>query len=311
MLRRHPLPPYDGYRAERARRHRPGWGLINPSSPRGCQRRLKSPSRRFAHSVSERTSLRDRTLPECTGEFRLARRWIWATSPSTGAWSTASSTSWNDSPPWKTNRVLSARAFDEARPAGRRTYMEVTRYLGVARDNHEALLAVLEHHGATLWAPWSLLRPTFETALLAAWILDPEDGRERRARGLRCEIWTLSSSADIAPPSRRSQTYVHSSRRVSRDPTLGPRRRTGRKPPPPASPRSSRRRGANSPATSTASDGPLSAVSDKTIAAHIPGGADMLLVINDEAFVTAAKTTYFLLIAACQALRRRHNEPSR
>jgi hypothetical protein len=55
----------------------------------------------------------------------------------------------------------------------------------------------------------------------------------------------------------------------------------------------------------------LSAVSDKTVAAHIPGGADMLLVINDEAFVTAAKTTYFLLIAACQALRRRHNEPSR
>jgi hypothetical protein len=84
--------------------------------------------------------------------------------------------------------LLSARAFDEAQPAGRRTYMEVTRYLGVARDNHEALLAVLEHHGATLWAPWSLLRPTFETALLAAWILDPEDGRERRARGLRCEI---------------------------------------------------------------------------------------------------------------------------
>ena len=66
--------------------------------------------------------------------------------------------------------------------------MAATRYLNVARDNHEALLALLRHHGATLWAPWSLLRPTFETSFVAAWILDPEDGRERRARGLRCEI---------------------------------------------------------------------------------------------------------------------------
>jgi hypothetical protein len=30
----------------------------------------------------------------------------------------------------------------------------VDRYLGVARDNHEAPLALLEHRGATLWAPW-------------------------------------------------------------------------------------------------------------------------------------------------------------
>lgn len=84
--------------------------------------------------------------------------------------------------------TLSARAFDEAQVAGHRPYIEATRYLGVARDNHDALLAVLKHHGATVWAPWSLLRPTFESAFLAAWVLDPDDGRERRARGLRCEV---------------------------------------------------------------------------------------------------------------------------
>ncbi len=86
------------------------------------------------------------------------------------------------------SRLLSARAFDEAQPAGPRTYMEVQRFLSVAQDNHYALLALLTSHGATVWAPWSLLRPVFETAFLAAWILDPDDGRTRRIRGLRCEV---------------------------------------------------------------------------------------------------------------------------
>jgi hypothetical protein len=91
-------------------------------------------------------------------------------------------------PSLSSNRLLSARAFDESQVAGPRTYMGARRYLNVAKDNHEALLALLKHHGATLWAPWSLLRPTFETSFLAAWILEPEGGRERRARGLRCEV---------------------------------------------------------------------------------------------------------------------------
>jgi hypothetical protein len=85
-------------------------------------------------------------------------------------------------------RLLSARAFDESQPAGHRAYIEATRYLGVARDNHGALLALLEHHGATLWAPWSLLRPIFEASFFASWILDSDSGRDRRLRGLRCEV---------------------------------------------------------------------------------------------------------------------------
>jgi len=47
--------------------------------------------------------------------------------------------------------------------------------------------------------------------------------------------------------------------------------------------------------------------SDKEVAAEIPGGVDMKLVINDESFVTAAKSTYLLLIKACRAFRRRHD----
>ena len=91
-------------------------------------------------------------------------------------------------PPLAGSTALSARAFDESLTAGHRIYMGVDRYLNVARDNHEALLALLEHHGATLWAPWSLLRPTFESAFYAAWMLDPTDGKERRSRGLRVEV---------------------------------------------------------------------------------------------------------------------------
>ena len=89
-----------------------------------------------------------------------------------------------DMPSLSAARLLSARAFDGFQPAGPRTYMAVQRYLGVARDNHEALLALLEHRGATMWAPWSLLRPVFEASFFASWILDPKSGRDRRLRGL-------------------------------------------------------------------------------------------------------------------------------
>jgi hypothetical protein len=39
--------------------------------------------------------------------------------------------------------------------------------------------------------------------------------------------------------------------------------------------------------------------------ADIPGGANMELTIRDEAFVLAAKVTYFLLLTACTLLERR------
>jgi hypothetical protein len=49
--------------------------------------------------------------------------------------------------------------------------------------------------------------------------------------------------------------------------------------------------------------------SDGTVRATVPGGADMMLVINDDEFVNAAKSTYFLLIAACRLLQQRHTRP--
>jgi len=240
-------------------------------------------------------------------------------------------------PSLSANRVLSARAFDEAQPAGLRTYMEATRYLTVARDNHEALLALLKHHGATLWAPWSLLRPTFETAFLAAWILDPEDGRERRARGLRCEIRDareqrkhraafkafpevrhLIEDGERAKEANAIATYKDEARALGRnfdrlDQPINVTDELHRLSFVAAAPGTGPFLEATWRQLSGYEHGfgwALISGSDKEVTAEIPGGVDMKLVINDEAFVTAAKSTYLLLIMACRAFRRRHQEPS-
>lgn len=84
--------------------------------------------------------------------------------------------------------ALTSRRFDESQTAGHRSYFTAARYLGVAMDNHEALVALLTKHGAGFAAPYSLLRPMFEAGFFACWVLDPLDGLERRKRGLRCEI---------------------------------------------------------------------------------------------------------------------------
>lgn len=84
--------------------------------------------------------------------------------------------------------VLTARTIDEGQTAGRRLYFGVDRYIAVARDTDLALRTLLlGEHGLTLFAPWTLLRGTFEAAFYVAWLLDPEDSIERRRRGLRLE----------------------------------------------------------------------------------------------------------------------------
>lgn len=231
--------------------------------------------------------------------------------------------------------TLSARAFDEAQVAGHRPYIEATRYLGVARDNHDALLAVLEHHGATVWAPWSMLRPTFESSFLAAWVLDPDDGRERRARGLRCEILDMYEqkrhrAAFKAIPELRDAIEEHERK-------LNETSITTYKTEAVALGRSfeNLRQKVNVvdelkklsfvdvPHMGVFLEGTWRLLSgyehglgwasmrgsDGTVRATVPGGADMMLVINDDEFVNAAKSTYLLLIAACRLLRQRHTRP--
>ncbi|NHA01355.1 hypothetical protein G5V59_20030 [Nocardioides sp. W3-2-3] len=85
--------------------------------------------------------------------------------------------------------LLHARMIDEGQVAGHRVYMAAQRYLMIARDNHQALVALLQSpHGLSVSAPWNLLRGTFEASFYAAWVLDPEESLERRRRALRLEI---------------------------------------------------------------------------------------------------------------------------
>jgi hypothetical protein len=86
-------------------------------------------------------------------------------------------------------RIFSARTFDQGQTAGHRVYASVERYLNIARDNHQALVALIASpHGITTFAPWNLLRPEFEASFYAAWVLDPDDSMERRRRALRLEL---------------------------------------------------------------------------------------------------------------------------
>jgi hypothetical protein len=241
-------------------------------------------------------------------------------------------------PSLERQRLLSARAFDESQIAGQRTYMVATRYLSVARDNHEGLLALLEHHGATLWAPWSLLRPTFEASFLATWILDPEPGRERRLRGLRCEVRDFyerrnhRAAFKVLPQLRE---LIEDGERREEQGSLGTYRSEAAGLGVPFDrvhqkinvtnelPRLSVVRGERDFAAflegtwrllSGFEHGYSWALLQGTqrgAEAEIPGGMHVHLTISDDEFVIAAKSTYFLLMTACRLFKRRHLEPSR
>ena len=103
----------------------------------------------------------------------------------------------------KDHEVLHARMIDKAQVAGHRVYMAAERLLGLAWDNHAALLTALQHHGSTQWAPWSLLRPTFEASFHVFWLLEPESSVERRQRGLRLE-YLDEIDAEVSNRSRRN-----------------------------------------------------------------------------------------------------------
>ena len=83
---------------------------------------------------------------------------------------------------------LTQRLFDEARPAGERSYIHARQLIGTASENYRAVLALLTGNGATPVAPYNLIRPAFESAFYALWILDPADGHERCLRALRVAV---------------------------------------------------------------------------------------------------------------------------
>lgn len=234
------------------------------------------------------------------------------------------------------DRILSDRAFDEAQTAGPRTYMAVTRYLGVARDNNDALIGLLQNHKASVWAPWTLLRPIFEASFVAVWILEPDSGKERRWRGLRAEVLDSFekrrhlAAFKVIPQMRplieedeaRVEADVHS---VYRDEAaaLGRSFDAARKKIVIVDELRKLRviqgQGVEGAAFMEGVWRQLSGYehglgwamlhgSDRDVVAQVPGGSEVRVTVNDDSFQTAAKSTYLLLITACRLLRQRHLE---
>jgi hypothetical protein len=215
--------------------------------------------------------------------------------------------------------------------------MGATRYLSVARDNHEALLALLEHRGATLWAPWSLLRPIFEASFFASWILDPDSGRDRRLRGLRCEVLDCCqqrahrAAFKKLPEARR---LIEDAERQQEQGSLAVYRADAAALAEPFDrvhqriniveelPKLSFVRGQGDFAAFL--EGTWRLLSgfehglgwailrgaDRGAETKVPGGMDIVLSIKYEEFVLAAKVTYALLVNACRLFKTRHLEPS-
>jgi hypothetical protein len=235
---------------------------------------------------------------------------------------------------------LTARAFDESQVAGSRVYIEAERYLNVAIDNHEALMTLLKHHGVTLWAPWSLLRPIFESSFYAVWLLEPDDGRTRRLRALRCEIRDAIEQRNhqqifLAFPEvklalqdqwRRSEqeggatwTYRQEAKhlQISWEDAKRPinvfdevrRLNVGGDP-------TNREVGIFLQAVWRTLSGfehglgwALIGNSEREMVAKTPGGVDMKLTLDDQAFVNTCKSTYLLFITGLQLFLRRWHKP--
>lgn len=161
-------------------------------------------------------------------------------------------------------QVLCARNVDEPQVGGHRVYAAAERYLTIADENHDALVSLLEHHGASPTAPWNLLRPTFEASFYARWLLRPEESITRRRRGIQLE-WLDDEAA------RRFGNLARSNPRLLEE--LG------------------------MPALSGIQHSQGSAmlrVSDTRRVGEYPGGQQVHMTINDGAFYTAAMATTLL-----------------
>lgn len=78
------------------------------------------------------------------------------------------------------------RLMDEQKPGGVRAYIHTGQLIDTAWENYASVFSLLAGaEGATPVAPYNLVRPAFEAAFHALWILDPYDPKERCLRGLR------------------------------------------------------------------------------------------------------------------------------
>lgn len=86
---------------------------------------------------------------------------------------------------------ITDRRLDANHRAGTRTYITASALIGIAREHQQVLSATMtgEHSiGVFPHATLNLVRPAFEAAMTAYWLLEPDDRKARLTRGLR-QAW--------------------------------------------------------------------------------------------------------------------------
>lgn len=89
---------------------------------------------------------------------------------------------------FKRSQVLSDRRLDGAHRAGRRAYIIANALIAKARESQLMLAQTMTTLGVNVFphATPDIIRPAFEAAATALWILDGDTTEDRRMRGLRC-----------------------------------------------------------------------------------------------------------------------------
>lgn len=84
-------------------------------------------------------------------------------------------------------QVLTDRRLDSSERAGRRAYIQASALISNAREHQVLMERTFTVPGVGVFphATVNLIRPAFEAAARALWIVDGHDSRERRLRGLR------------------------------------------------------------------------------------------------------------------------------
>lgn len=219
------------------------------------------------------------------------------------------------------------RKFDEASATGRRAYINAHAFISVARDNQKALEAMLLASGVRPYAPWNLIRPSFEAAFYVVWMLEPNEGRERMRRalriaweeqrnhglrlGLKVDIANAKGQPDVLKAEQRhrdiKKSYVDeanavgmSQKQVSEKPNLTteiPKLESlkGRTP---GEEKFHLLIWRELSGIQHADMGAGLGLSDKTYRLKIPGGYTAVVSINDESFMTACYSSALMQLTA-------------
>lgn len=104
---------------------------------------------------------------------------------------------------YEQNNILTDRRFDSNDRPGRRLYLETAALIGIARENQHLLERTMTGDRGAVYprATLNLIRPSFEAAITAYWMLDPDGALERKLRGLRHSFedhrQAVSSSSEL------------------------------------------------------------------------------------------------------------------